>query len=77
MKSSKPRLQRIISLLFAALFVCLSSLAQQPPPTPKRPANDLYHGITVLGNDRWLENFADPQAKQWIAVSGWHLSDRR
>src|SRR4051794_22292963 len=68
MKLSKCRVHSILPLLFMAFCGCLSALAQQPPPTPKRPVKDVYHGVTVVDDYRWLENFADPQVKQWVAA---------
>jgi prolyl oligopeptidase len=29
---------------------------------------DVYHGITVIDDYRWLENFSDPEVKQWVAA---------
>ena len=67
MKSGKFCLRSTISLLFALLFACLLVDAQQPPSAPKRPVKDTYHGVTVIDDYRWLENFADPEVKQWVS----------
>jgi prolyl oligopeptidase len=37
----------------------------QPPTTPKKPVTDLYHGISVTDDYRWLENYSDPSVKAW------------
>ncbi len=48
------------------LLSVLSARAQGPPVTPKEPVKDVYHGITVIDDYRWLENFSDPRVKQWV-----------
>jgi prolyl oligopeptidase len=56
-----------------ALLVCLLpvNVAAQdpalpkPPDTPKRPVIDQYHGVKVVDDYRWLENWDDPAVKQW------------
>jgi prolyl oligopeptidase len=68
MKSSKCQLSSTASVLLAGLFACLLSIAQQPPSAPKRPVKDVYHGVSVVDDYRWLENFSDPQVKQWVAA---------
>jgi hypothetical protein len=40
-------------------------LAAQPPPTPKRPVTDTYHGVQVTDDYRWLEDFSDPAVRSW------------
>ncbi len=35
------------------------------PTTPKRPVSDEYHGVTVVDDYRWLENFSDPAVRSW------------
>ena len=64
------------NLLFAFRSVALAALlaAANPalaaglPDTPLRPVTNLYHGVTVVDNYRWLENFNDPEVKQWSAA---------
>ncbi len=36
-----------------------------PPPTPRRPVSDVYHGVTVRDDYRWLENWSDPEVRRW------------
>ena len=52
------------------LLLTLAALGQSPsiakvPETPKRPVSDKYHGVKVNDDYRWLENWDDPQVKQW------------
>src|ERR1700676_1673512 len=37
-----------------------TALFAQPPATPKKPVTDLYHGVQVTDDYRWLENYSDP-----------------
>jgi prolyl oligopeptidase len=53
----------------AALFTAACpGFAAGPPTAPLRPVTDIYHGVTVVDNYRWLENFDDPEVKQWSAA---------
>jgi prolyl oligopeptidase len=38
------------------------------PRTEKKPVTDVYHGVKVTDDYRWLENFDDPQVKTWAAA---------
>ncbi len=37
------------------------------PPTPKEPVSDMYHGVKVSEDYRWLESGDDPAVKKWTA----------
>src|SRR5258708_15618958 len=52
-----------------AILVALPAIAsaQQPPPTPKKPIADAYHGVSVVDDYRWLENYSDPAVRAWSA----------
>ena len=39
-----------------------------PPATPKRPVTDEYHGVTVVDDYRWLEDWDSSEVKQWNAA---------
>jgi prolyl oligopeptidase len=57
----------------AIFLVFLTALAQAPsipapPATPKRPVSDEYFGVRVTDDYRWLENWDDPEVKQWSAA---------
>jgi prolyl oligopeptidase len=36
-----------------------------PPTTPKKPVVDVYHGVKVSDDYRWLENWEDPAVRAW------------
>ncbi len=36
--------------------------------TPKKPVTDTYGKVTVTDDYRWLEDFSDPEVKQWAAA---------
>ena len=57
----------------AIFLVILTALAQAPsipapPSTPKRPVSDEYFGVRVTDDYQWLENWDDPEVKQWSAA---------
>ena len=57
----------------ALLFLTVIAHAQTPsvpapPTTPRRPVTDEYHGVKVVDEYRWLENWDDPEVKQWGAA---------
>jgi prolyl oligopeptidase len=52
---------------FAGASLCPIEAAG-PPTTPLRPVTNFYQGIEVVDNYRWLENFNDPEVKQWSAA---------
>ncbi len=60
-------------LAIATSLMTLAALAQapplpQPPATAKRPVTDEYQGIKVTDDYRWLENWDEPEVKQWSAA---------
>lgn len=66
-------MKRSLWALLATFSLVLATLAQSPsipsiPDTPKRPVTDEYHGVKVVDDYRWLENWDDPQTKQWSAA---------
>ena len=48
-----------------AVVLSLLALASGPSATPKAPVADLYHGVTVTDDYRWLEHWDDPKVKAW------------
>ena len=60
-------------LTVAIFLMSLAALAQapslpQPPATAKHPVTDEYQGVKVTDDYRWLENWDDPEVKQWSAA---------
>src|SRR3954465_5998770 len=52
-----------MKVAIGVLIMAVSAFAA--PPTPKRPVTNLYHGVNVVDDYQWLENFDDPQVKKW------------
>ncbi|MBS0264189.1 MAG: S9 family peptidase [Planctomycetes bacterium] len=43
-----------------------------PPETPKRPVTDVYHGVEVSDDYRWLEDWNAPEVKTWSDAQNTH-----
>jgi prolyl oligopeptidase len=58
------------STLFGPLLVGLAACplfaGDGAPPTPKKPVTDVYHGVKVVDDYRWLDKTDSPEVKQWI-----------
>ena len=56
------------TVLLAIFAVGQAANIPAPPPTPKHPVTDIYHGVKVTEDYRWLEDWNDPEVKQWSAA---------
>jgi prolyl oligopeptidase len=59
-----------IALVFSALFLQGAGRASVPtlapaPATAKEPVTDIFNGVTVKDDYRWLEQLDDPKVKAW------------
>jgi prolyl oligopeptidase len=65
----KPSLRASIAiLLLTPVAFAQSPSVPAPPAAPKRTVIDEYHGVKVTDDYRWLENWDDPEVKQWSAA---------
>jgi prolyl oligopeptidase len=67
------RSMRLPQFLFAVVLLALAAVSQgpslsEPHAAPKRSVSDEYHGVKVADDYRWLENWDDPEVKQWSAA---------
>ena len=58
---------RSVKCIPALLAASALSFAADAPPTPVHPVTDVYHGVKVIDDYRWLEDFSNPEVKQWVA----------
>jgi len=69
LKSSQLNLHAIFLsfvICFLILFTnCARKQVQHFPTTKKIPVTDVYHGIEVIDNYRWLDNLNDPKVRKW------------
>jgi len=55
-----------------ALSLLSGGLCAQPPATPKRPVTDTYHGVKIIDDYRWLEDYSKPDAREWSDKQNGH-----
>jgi prolyl oligopeptidase len=63
--------------LVPSVFVVLASLAAaaKPPATPKQPVTETYHGVPVVDDYRWLENWNDEKVREWSDAQNAYARD--
>ncbi len=64
---------RLLQTCLGICLSCVTAFAQspavpKPPDTPRHPVTDVYHGVSVTDDYRWLEDWNDPAVKQWSAA---------
>jgi prolyl oligopeptidase len=61
--------------LLAALLTGCSLATAAPPETPKRPVADVYHGVKVVDDFRWLEDGDNAEVKVWSDAQNTHARE--
>jgi prolyl oligopeptidase len=62
----RPMFLQMLAFTSFLLFALAQKIsAPAPVATPKRPVTDVYHGVRVSDEYRWLENWNDPAVPQW------------
>ena len=47
-----------------------------PPATRRAPVTDTYHGVRVVDEYRWLEDWEDPEVRSWSEVQSAYARSR-
>ena len=50
---------------FQVAIIAAALAFAQPPGTQKKPVIEVYHGVSVTDDYRWLENYSDPAVRAW------------
>jgi prolyl oligopeptidase len=66
----RPLAPLILPLAMTAPLLATDSAA--PPPTAKLPVTEIYHGVEVVDNYRWLEETGTPAVKAWTEAQNRH-----
>jgi prolyl oligopeptidase len=61
----EEEMRRVPYLLILVAFVVSCAPSDGPPPTRQRPMVDTYHGVDVVDDYRWLEDWDDPAVQSW------------
>lgn len=61
----KSALRPLLVRLWLLPVLAQSPFVPKAPDTPKRAVTDEYQGVKVTDDYRWLENWDDPETKQW------------
>jgi len=65
---------RVVAVLAAAAVAAPACQRRQPAPAPdeprppetrRAPVTDVYHGVSVTDDYRWLEDWSDPNVRAW------------
>ncbi len=59
-------MRRLSFLLMVPASIVPAMLAgENAPPAAKQPVTDVYHGVSVTDDYRWLEDWSNPATRQW------------
>ena len=62
---------KLYEALFPAILIILPGATMKtgnvspPPATPRQPVTDVYHGISVSDDYRWLDDYNRPEVRAW------------
>lgn len=56
---------REISWLCVAAILLTECSSPRPPATPRVPVTDTYHGVPVVDDYRWLEDWSSSEVRAW------------
>ena len=80
-RSVSSSLKKLAAIAAALCVMAIAGPAGQAPavktapPAEKRPVTDSYHGIKVVDDYRWLENWDDPAVKTWSGAENTRTRD--
>lgn len=66
------RRQAFLALTLAMSPALLSAAPTAYPPSAKQPVTDIYHGVAVTDDYRWLEEAGTPAVKAWSEAQNRH-----
>src|SRR5262245_64272956 len=61
-----------LAALIAAAPLAAASAYVPAPVADRRPVTDVYHGVKVVDDYRWLEDAKDPAVRRWIDEQNEH-----
>jgi prolyl oligopeptidase len=63
-----PRFGAVVAACLVSFAVGAAGAEFNYPPTPKRPVTEVFHGVSVVDDYRWLEDDASAEVKDWVAA---------
>src|SRR5579864_3360901 len=61
--------------LLCSLLGGVAMQAADLPATPKKPVTDIYHGVKVVDDYRWLEDFSNSEVHAWADAENHHARE--